>query len=313
MNLQASGEYIMEKQITISNEQKINDKIYTIRCVQVMLDSDLAEIYGVESKRLNEQVKRNLLRFPEAFRFQLTEEEFEGLRSQIATLKSLRRGQHRKYLPYVFTEQGVSMLSAVLKSKTAVEISIKIINSFVSMRNFLRANGELFQRLESVEKRQIAYEVKADDKFERIFNALENKTLDQKHGVFFEGQVFDAYVFVSKLIKQAKKSIILIDNYIDESVLMLLSKRAKNCAATIYTKNISKKLSLDLKKHNEQYARIEILEFKNSHDRFLILDEAEIYHIGASLKDLGKKWFAFSRLEKDSVLEIFKRLKDRRK
>ena len=290
--------------------QDISNKIHTIRGMQVMLDSDLAELYGVESKRLNEQVKRNIGRFPEAFCFQLTENEFEFLRSQIATSKNEKREQRggRRYLPYVFTEQGVSMLSAVLKSKTAVEISIKIINSFVAMRKFLRSNSELFQRLESVEKRQIAYEIKTDDKFEHVFNALENKTLARKQGIFFEGQVFDAYVFVAKLIKQAKKSIILIDNYIDESVLTLLPKRSKNCTAIIYTKVVSENLQLDLKRHNAQYSPIEIRVFKHTHDRFLILDDSEIYHIGASLKDLGKKWFAFSKFEMD-VFEIIKRLK----
>ena len=177
------------------------------------------------------------------------------------------------------------------------------------MRNFLRSNGELFQRLESVEKRQIAYEIKTDYKFECIFNALENKTLVKKQGIFFDGQVFDAYVFVAKLIKKAKKSIILIDNYIDESVLTMFSKRSKDCSVTIYTKNISKKVQLDLEKHNEQYAPIEAKEFHDAHDRFLILDETEVYHIGASLKDMGKKWFAFSKLEKNSILGIFRRLK----
>ena len=188
----------------VLDSQNIQQKIYTVRGKQVMLDSELAKIYGVESKRLNEQVKRNIARFPEEFRFQLTEKESEILRSQFATLKNLRRGQHRKYLPYVFTEQGVSMLSAVLKSKTAVEISIKIINSFVAMRNFLRSNGKLFQRLESVEKRQISHETKTDGKFERIFNALEDNILIKKRGIFFDGQVFDAYVFVCQLIKKQK-------------------------------------------------------------------------------------------------------------
>ena len=292
----------------VLDSQNIQQKIYTVRGKQVMLDSELAKIYGVESKRLNEQGKRNIARFPEEFRFQLTEKESEILRSQFATLKNLRRGQHRKYLPYVFTEQGVSMLSAVLKSKTAVEISIKIINSFVAMRNFLRSNGKLFQRLESVEKRQISHETKTDGKFERIFNALEDNILIKKRGIFFDGQVFDAYVFVCQLIKKAKKSIILIDNYIDESILTLLSKRSKNCSVTIYTKNISEKLKLDLDKYNTQYPKIEIKEFSRTHDRFLIIDGQETYHIGASLKDLGKKWFAFSRFESES-LNILNELK----
>ena len=298
----------MEKQISFYKEQGIRDKIYTIRGIQVMLDSELAKIYGVETRVFNQAVKRNEARFPLSFRFRLTLDEYNTLRSQFVISKIDLRGG-RRYLPYVFTEQGISMLSAVLKSKTAVEVSIRIINSFVALRKFLSSNGELFQRIESVEKRQIAYEIKTDDKFERILHALEKKTSDRKQGIFFDGQIFDAYVFVSKLIKQAKKSIILIDNYIDESVLTLFSKRAKRCRAVIYTKNISKKLQLDVEKHNKQYASIEICKFNNSHDRFLILDEKEVYHIGASLKDLGKKWFAFSELEKNSVLEIFKRLK----
>ena len=231
----------MNNQITIMDN--IKKVIYTIRGVQVMLDSDLAELYHVEIRRLNEQVKRNIERFPEKFMFQLTNKEFEilqsqfvtghnSLKSQFATLEK-GRGKHRKYLPYVFTEQGVSMLSAVLRSKTAIKVSIQIINAFVAIRKFISANAQIFQRLDKVEIKQIEY----DQNFEKVFNALE--THEKKQGIFYNGQIFDAYNFISDLIRNAKKSIILIDNYVDDSVLTLFSKRKKSVEVLIFTKNIS--------------------------------------------------------------------------
>jgi len=286
----------------VIDNQTIQTKIYTIRDEQVMVDEDLAVLYGVESKRLNEQVKRNIARFPEKFRFQLTEDEYENLRSQIATLKS-QRGKHRKYLPYVFTEQGVSMLSAVLRSQTAIEVSIKIIDSFVQMRKFISSNADMFGRFERIEQRLSLH----DEKFNKLFNAIEEKSTPQKQHIFYNGQIFDAYLFVSDIIKSAKNSIQLIDNYVDESTLVLFTKRDVNVSMTIYTKTISKQLQLDLKKHNEQYAIIEIKKFNLSHDRFLIIDEKEVYHFGASLKDLGKKWFAVSKMDINS-LEVIKKL-----
>jgi len=291
----------MSKQKEIILIEKIQKRIYTIRGVQVMLDRDLAELYGVETRRLNEQVKRNRERFPEEFMFQLTKEEFDILKSQNA-ISSSRWGGVRK-LPYVFTDQGVAMLSAVLKSETAVKISIQIMRAFIAMRKFIIENAEIFQRLDRIEHKQIEY----DKKFEAIFKALENKEHFPKRGIFFDGQIFDAYKFVSDLIRSAKKSIVLIDNYVDDTVLMLLTKRKENVIAIIYTKRITKQLDLDLKKHNAQYPPIEIKELKNVHDRFLILDDKIIYHFGASLKDLGKKWFAFSKFDKDG-LKILERL-----
>lgn len=283
-------------------ELALKDKIFTIRGMQVMLDSDLAELYNVETKNLNLAVKRNIERFPDSFRFQLTEEEYKSLRLQIETSKEKRGG--RRYLPFVFTEQGVAMLSAILRSKTAINVSIQIMQAFVKLKKFLSSNAGVFQRLDRVEQKQIV----TDQKFEKIFKAIEAKDLKAKQGIFFEGQIFDAYMLVSNLIKRATNSIILIDNYIDESVLILFSERNRDCNVVIYTKEISKKLKLSLKKYNEQYPAIEIKEFKNSHDRFLILDDEEIYHIGASLKDLGKKWFAFSKMDKEN-LKILERLK----
>jgi len=278
----------------------IREKIYTVRNLQVMLDSELAEIYGIETRTFNQAVKRNEARFPSSFRFQLTTDEYESLRSQIVTLNKLSQGQHRKYMPYVFTEQGVAMLSAVLKSKTAIEVSIQIIDSFVEMRKFFATHNDLVMKIQQVEQKQILHEAKTQEKFEAIFSALEEKPIVPNQGVFYDGQIFDAYVFISKLIRTAKKSIILLDNYVDETVLEHLSKSAPQVKVYILTKAISKHLKLDIEKYNAQYKKIEVFQFDLSHDRFLIIDESEIYHIGASLKDLAKKWFAFSKLEHSS-------------
>jgi phage regulator Rha-like protein len=300
----------------------IQSRIYTIRGVQVMLDSDLAEFYGVEVKRLNEQVKRNIERFPQEFCFQLTTEENNILRSQNATvdnrnnfndrLLALTRTQNlksqfatsswggRRKANYVFTEQGVAMLSGVLKSAKAVQISIQVINAFVAMRRFLSANAEVFQRLTTVERKQIEYKTESDQKFEQIFNAIEAKSIKPKQGIFFDGQIFDAYQFVSDLIRTACKSIVLIDNYVDDATLTLLSKAGKKVKITILTRSISKQLALDIRKYNEQYPEITVKEFHNAHDRFIMIDGKTVYHFGASLKDLGKKWFAFSRFDKDA-------------
>ena len=298
-------------ELTIIDNQTIQDKIYTIRGVQIMLDEDLAVLYGVETKNLNKAVNRNMDRFPEKFRFQLTQEEYDNLKFQIGTSNldaSLRsqfvtlEKQHggRRYLPYVFTEQGVSMLSAVLRSQTAIEVSIKIIDTFVNMRKFLSQNASLFTRIDSIEKRQISYEIKNDTKVDAILNAIEEKGTPQKQHIFYDGQIFDAYLFVSDIIKSAKSSIKLIDNYIDENTLVLFTKRDAKVDMKIYTKTISKQLKLDLEKHNAQYPKIDIEIFDLSHDRFLIIDEKDIYHFGASLKDLGKKWFAVSKMDINS-------------
>lgn len=284
----------------------IQNQIYTIRDVQVMLDSDLAELYEVKTKRLNEQVKRNINRFPNNFRFQLSSQEKDKLVAKCDHLKNLK---FSSTLPYAFTEQGVAMLSSVLKSQTAVNVSINIMNTFVNIRRIVLSNNELFQKIESLERKQIKHEIKSDEKFEKVFTAIEEKSIKPKQGIFYDGQVFDAYVFVSELIKSANSNIILIDNYIDESVLTLLSKNTKDISKTIYTKNINKQLELDLKKYNSQYAKIEIKKFNQAHDRFLILDKKEIYHLGASLKDLGKKWFAFSKFDIDSF-EILSKLEE---
>lgn len=276
----------------IISEEHIKNVIYNIRGKQVMLDSDLAKLYEVSTSRLNEQVKRNIERFPEDFMFRLTEKEWKNLKSQNATSSW---GGRRK-LPNVFTEQGISTLSGVLNSKTAIRVNIAIMRAFVGMRKFLIANANLFQRIERIELKQL----ETDNKIGQIINALEDKSLKPKQGIFFEGQIFDAYKFVSKLIKSASKSIILLDNYVDETVLTLFSKNQK-VDVTIYTKNLTKQLKLDLSKYNAQYRAIEIKKFNKAHDRFLIIDNKEIYHLGASLKDLGKKWFAFSKFDAEAI------------
>jgi len=268
--------------------QTIQERIYNIRGRQVMLDSDLAEMYGVTTKVLNQAVKRNIDRFPDNFRFQLTQKEFDDLKSQSVTSKT--RGG-RRYLPFVFTEHGVSMLSAVLRSETAVMVSIRIIEAFVEMKRFLNLNAGLLQRLELLETKQS----ETDKKIDLVFKALEEKRENKNYGIYFDGQIFDAYVFVSDLIRSVKKSIVLIDNYVDETTLKLFAKRNKNVSVTIYTKNITNVLKQDVEKFNAQYPEIKLFHFDKAHDRFLIIDDAILYHIGASLKDLGKKWFAFSK------------------
>ena len=290
----------MSKDLTLS-QQHIENRIFTIRGKQVMFDRDLAEMYQVEVKRLNEQVKRNIDRFPETFRFQLNSQEKDELVANCDRFESLK---HSAVNPYAFTEQGVAMLSAVLRSEIAVKVSIQIMNAFVELRKLVGQETLQHLRLSSIENKLIEH----DQKFNKLFSALENSELPQR-GVYFDGQVYDAYQFVSDVIKNAQSSIILIDNYIDDSVLTLFSKRKKNVTATIYTASISKQLRLDLEKHNAQYPEVKAELFKQSHDRFLIIDEKELYHIGASLKDLGKKWFAFSRMDslcKDVLSKIKK-------
>jgi hypothetical protein len=281
-------------------QKEIENRIFTFRSNQVMIDRDLAEIYGIETKVLNQAVKRNIERFPSAFMFQLTGYEIIEL---VTICDRFQNMKHSSVMPYVFTEQGIAMLSAVLRSDTAVKVSIQIMNAFVEMRKLILGNAFLFQRLDKMELKQI----ESNQKFEQIFKALEHKQQPEK-AIFFDGQMFDAYAFIADIIKNSGSSLILIDNYVDESVLLLLTKRKKAVSATIYTKQISKQFQLDLKKHNEQYPAIEVKILNESHDRFLIVDHKELYHIGASLKDLGKKWFAFSKMD-SLTKEVLARLK----
>jgi hypothetical protein len=265
----------------------IENKIFTIRDTQVMIDRDLAELYQVETKVLNQAVKRNIERFPEYFRFQLLKNELDELVTICDQFMVLK---HSSTLPYAFTEQGVAMLSAVLRSNVAVQISIQIMQSFVSMRRTLRNVQGVIQRIEHIEMKQ----VQTDSKLETVLKALEKEVIPRQ-GIFFEGQLFDAHVFVSQLIKKARFQLVLVDNYIDESTLLLLTKRKDQVKCIIYSRP---KVSLlkDLEKHNRQYPHISFKENCSSHDRFLIVDK-QLYHFGASFKDLGNKCFAFSRMD----------------
>lgn len=276
----------------VNQDNLIQQRIHTVRGQQVMLDSDLAELYGVQTKALNQAVKRNSLRFPERYCFQLTKEEFENLKSQFVT--SSEHGG-RRTLPYAFSEQGVSMLSTVLKSETAIKTSIRIMDTFVAMRQFMSQHALVFERMDAIEHKQF----NTDSKVEQILDALESKTIKQEQGIFYDGQIFDAYAFVSDLVRQAKKDIVLIDNYIDDTTLTLLSKN-QQAQITLYTQKIDKQLALDVEKYNSQYKPLQVNTVKHVHDRFLIIDHQACYLIGASLKDLGRKVFGFSKLNIDT-------------
>jgi len=283
----------------IINENSIKDKIYTIRNMQVMLDRDLAELYGVETKRINEAVKNNKDKFMDDFYFELNDFEFEFLRSKISTTSFIKTRTN----PKVFTEQGIYMLATILKSKVASQVTINLIKTFANMRKLISQNIALFERFERIENRLTIH----DKNFNLLFKALEDKNNIPVQNIFFDGQIYDAYSFVNDLIKLANSEIVLIDNYIDDTVFTLFSKYP-NINFTIYTSTISKQLKLDFEKYSKQYRNISLKTFKSSHDRFLIIDKKEIYHLGASLKDLGKKWFAFSKMSFDIDL-IFNRLK----
>ena len=274
----------------------IENLILDIRGQQVMLDRDLANLYGVDTKVLNQAVKRNIERFPVRFRFQLSDLERDKLVTNCDRLQMLK---HSNVNPFVFTEQGVAMLSTVLRSKTAINVSIQIMDAFTAMRQFIASNAQIFQRLDVMEQNQlaiVAHQTETDHKLEEVFRRLDSGNVQPHQGIFYDGQIFDAYTFINDRIREATTRIILIDNYIDDSVLTILSKRAEKVTATIYTTKPSAQLQLDIQKHNAQYPPIDIVTFDRSHDRFLCIDET-VYHLGASIKDLGKKWFAFNRME----------------
>ena len=291
----------------INQELKIEERIFSIRGKQVMIDKDLALLYGVETKRLNEQVKRNIERFPEDFMFQLTPEEC--LRSQIATLNPAQ-GQHLKYLPHAFTENGIAMLSSVLRSETAIAVNIKIMRTFTHIRKSVYKETNLLNRVELIEYNQSDMRKLLEDTTNRvdsIFKSMQKAPTFPIQGIFFDGQIYDAYTFVADLVRKAARRIVLIDNYIDDTVLTLLDKRSADVDATIYTGRISQQLQLDIAKHNSQYPPIIVQTFTKAHDRFLIIDDA-VYLIGASIKDLGKKWFGFTLMENTDADEIIGRL-----
>ena len=311
-----------ENKLAIQNEltnEDIKNLIYTIRGKQVMLDSDVAMLYHYPTKRINETVNRNKQRFPENFCFQLTDEEYEvlssknvtlnkdsiqenfdnSLRSQIATLNENRgRGKHRKYLPYVFTEQGIAMLSGLLKNNIAIQVSINIMNAFVEMRKFLMINGQVFERLTNVE-----YQLQEHNKkFDEVFNQLQLEE-NIKQRVFFDGQIYDAYSIIIDIIKKANSKILIIDNYIDDSILKMLTKKKNNVEVVILTSDKSNIETLDIKKFNKEYPILKVTKTNKFHDRFIVIDNKEMYHLGASIKDLGKKCFAINRIEDIEIIE----------
>ncbi|WP_295040416.1 ORF6N domain-containing protein [uncultured Fibrobacter sp.] len=285
-------------------ESGVEKMIQIIRGKQVLLDRDLAVLYGVETKRINEQVKRNIERFPKDFCFQLDATEHKFLRSQIATTKTETRGG-RQYFPYAFTEQGVAMLSSVLKSETAIKVNIAIMRAFVQLRHLMMGNGGLINRLSNVEAKDLEQDCRLtghdehlldhDRKFDELFEAMDRGELKTK-GLFYNNQEFDAYVFVCDLIRQAKKRIVLVDRYVTEKTLTMMLKREKGVSVTIYTYDKSKVLELDLATYNEQYpdSPMQVLPSYGMHDRFLFIDDTA-YHFGASLKDLGKNTFFFTQ------------------
>jgi len=280
----------------------IKNLIYNIRGKQVMLDSDVAMLYHYETKYINLAVRRNKERFPENFCFQLNETELANLRLQFAT-SSLEKEKYggRRYLPYVFTEQGIAMLSGLLKNKIAIQVSINIMNAFVEMRRFLLNNGQVFTRLTNVEYKLLEH----DQKFNDIFNEFQkNKQENFKQKIFFEGQIYDAYSLIIDIIKLANEKILIIDNYIDDSILKMLTKKNKNVKVIILTSDKSNILKLDINKFNNEYPTLEVAKTNKVHDRFIVIDNKELYHIGASLKDLGKKCFAISKIEDISYIEI---------
>ncbi len=280
-------------QNNISNEE-IKNLIYTIRGKQVMLDSDVARLYHYETRRINETVKRNSERFPIEFCFQLTSQEYEILKSQIAT-SNIRGGKQK--LPYVFTEKGILMLSGLLKNEIAIEVSIKIVEVFVEMRKFLSSNEQLFERLTNVEYKLLEH----DKKFDQVFDQLQHEE-NIKQKIFFEGQIYDAYSLIIDIIKKANNKILIIDNYIDDNVLKMLTKKNKNVEVVILTSDRSNIEKIDIQKFNKEYPLLKIAKTNKFHDRFIIIDNKEMYHLGASIKDLGKKCFGINKIEDIGII-----------
>ena len=294
-----------DKNLVIVDNREIQNMIYTIRDKQVMIDSDLATLYQVTTKRLNEQVRRNKNRFPSEFMFRLTAEEYEHLRSQNATSSEDNAHGGRRYMPYAFTEQGIAMLSAVLKSDIAVEVSIKIMNSFVEMRRFLLSNKEMFARLDRVELKQL----ETDKKLEKVFNYIATNT-EVKQNIFFDGQIYDAFSFIVGLVKKARKEIILIDNYADVNTLNILCKKNKGVNVVIITAGKGSLSTKDITRFNAQYLKLSVKTNTDFHDRFLIVDKTEVYHIGDSIKDAGKKSFGITRIEdKDLIKSLLNKVR----
>ena len=283
--------------------EDIKQKIFTIRGKQVILDSDVAKLYDYETKNINKAMKRNIERFPEDFCFQITDDEKKVLRFQNGTLELEKgKGQHTKYLPYAYTEQGIAMLSGLLKNEIAIQVSINIMRAFIEMRKFITSNGQVFERLTNVEYKLLEH----DKKIEELFAEFEQgDKITQK--LFFDGQIWDSYNLIVNIIKRAESKILIIDNYIDDSILEMLSKKKEGVEVVIITSNKSNILKLDIQKFNKEYPTLKIAKSDKFHDRFIIIDDKELYHCGASLKDLGKKCFGINRIDDDEYIESLKR------
>ena len=294
---------ILVVQDNISNEE-IKHLIYTIRGKQVMLDSDVAMLYHYETKKINQTVKRNINRFPERFCFKLTEEELETMWSQIVTTSKSEVNKYRskKYLPYVFTEQGIAMLSGLLKNEIAVQVSIKIMDAFVEMRKYINLNKYLFEKVITIESKMDKKFTEYDKKFDEVFDQLQHEE-NIKQKVFFEGQIYDAYSLLIDIIKKAYKKILIIDNYTDDSILKMLTKKNKNVEVVILTSDKSNIEKIDIQKFNKEYPILKIAKTNKFHDRFIIIDNREMYHLGASIKDLGKKCFGINKIEDTKIID----------
>ena len=285
-----------DKNLVIVHNKEIQSMIYTFRGRQVMLDSDLAMLYKVETKYLNRQRNRNAERFPEDFCFQLSKEEYEILRCQNVTSKNENGSGGRRYLPYVFTEQGIAMLSSVLKSEVAAKASINIMRAFVEMRKFLISNNEMFARLYRVELKQL----ETDKKLEEVFDYIAT-TKEVKQKIFFNGQIYDAFSLMVEIVEKAEKELILIDNYVDVNTLNILSKKKDGVNVLIVTSGNGNLTDKDVAKFNSQYPKLAVKISNDFHDRFFIIDRNEVYHIGASIKDAGKKSFGITKLDVEDL------------
>ena len=294
----------MENEIIILDENDLKNKIYTIRGVQVMLDSDLAEIYGYSTKAFNQQVKNNIEKFDEDFMFQLTKEETDYLRSKFLTanISSMTRT-----FPYAFTEQGIYMLMTVLKGELAVKQSKTLIRLFKQMKDFVLTNSQLFAEIDSIKKHLIESDLhhkENDKRIDELFTLMDKYKIEEKQGIFFQGQIFDAYAKFESFIQSARKEIVLIDGYVDLTVLERLAKKQNGVNVQFYTDSKTKITNLDVQKFNAQYPTLTLIFTSKMHDRFLIIDNSVLYHIGASLKDLAKKCFAFEILDSSLIPSV---------
>ena len=270
----------MEKNEIINmNAEDIKQLIHTIRGKQVMLDSDVARLFKYQTKDLNRNVKNNIERFPDYYCFQLTNKEYESLRCKIFTLKNSGRGQHRKYLPFVFTEYGITMLAGLLRSDIAIATSIKIVNSFIEMKRMMLATGQTYERLVNLEYKVLEH----DNMFKNIMQEL-GKEESIKQRLFYEGQIWDSYNLIVNIIKKADNKILIIDNYIDDSILEMLSKKKKEVEVVILTSENSRILKLDIKKFNSEYPILKVIKSNKFHDRFIIIDNKELYHLRCIIK-----------------------------